>query len=103
MSLGCDVTTYYGAKVNMGDRDLYQSELNECNGYNTRCSTFKGLPISPISNPSIDSIIASLEPSNSNYLYFLADKNRKIYFSKTYAEHNNMIAKLKKQGLWFEY
>lgn len=103
MSLGCDVTTYYGAKVNMGDRDLYKSELNECNGYNTRCATFKGIPISPISNPSFDSIIAVLEPINSNYFYFLADKNRKIYFSKTYSEHQKMETKLRKEGLWFEY
>lgn len=103
MSLGCDVTTYYGAKVDMGDRDLYQKELNECNGYNTRCATFKGIPISPISNPSFDSILSVLEPSEGNYLYFLADKNRKIYFSKTYAEHQRTETRLKKENLWYEY
>lgn len=103
MSLGCDVTTYYGARIDMGDRDLYVSELNECNGYNTRCSTFKGLPISPISNPSIDSIVSAINPDNNDYYYFVADKNRKIYFSKTLNEHNNTIARLKKQNLWYEY
>ena len=87
----------------MGDRDLYVSELNECNGYNTRCATFKGLPISPISNPSIDSIISAIKPDNNDYYYFVADKNRKIYFSKTLSEHNNTIARLKKQNLWYEY
>lgn len=103
MSLGCDVTTYYGARVDMGERDLYQEELKECNGYNTRCATFKGLPVSPISNPSFDSIVATLEPNDNNYLYFLADKNRKIYFSKTYSEHQNTEIRLKRDGLWYEY
>ena len=103
MSLGCDVTTYYGAKVDMSERDLYSSELKECNGYNTRCATFKGIPISPIANPSIESIIAVLEPLNEDYLYFVADKNRKIYFNKNLNGHNNTIAKLKREGLWYEY
>ena len=103
MNLGSDVTTYYAAKIDMGDRDLYKSELNDCNNYNTRCSSFKSLPISPICNPSIESIRAVLEPTNEDYLYFVADKNRKVYFSKTYNEHNNTISKLKKQGLWYEY
>lgn len=103
MSLGCDVTTYYGAKVDMGERDLYQDELNECNGYNTRCATFKGLPISPICNPSLESIMAVLEPVEEDYLYFVADKNRKVYFNKNLNGHNNTIAKLKREGLWYEY
>ena len=103
MNLGSDVTTYYGAKINMGDRDLYKSEVEECNNYNTRCATFKGLPISPISNPSMESILSVIEPVTSNYYYFVADKNKKIYFSKNIDEHNNTIYKLKQNNLWYEY
>lgn len=103
MTLGSDVTTYYGARINMGDRDLYASEVNACNDYNTRCVTFKGLPIGPIANPSMDSITSVIEPITSDYYYFVADKNKKIYFSKNLDEHNNTIYKLKQNGLWFEY
>ena len=103
MTLGSDVTTYYGARVNMGDRDLYSNEVTKCNDYNTRCASFTGLPVSPISNPSIDAIDAVLNPIKTDNYYFVADKNKKIYFSKTITEHNNQIAKLKRQGLWFEY
>lgn len=103
MNLGSDVTTYYGAKVDMGDRDLYSSELDECNSYNTRCATFKGLPVSPISNPSLESIEAVINPVTTNYYYFVADKNRKIYFSKNIDEHNNTINRLKNNNLWYEY
>ena len=103
MSLGSDVTTYYGVKVDMGERDLYSNELDSCNSYNTRCATFKGLPVSPIANPSLDSIISVIEPIVTDYYYFVADKNRKIYFNKNIDEHNNTINRLKNSGLWFEY
>lgn len=103
MNLGSDVTTYYGAKIDMGDRDLYANEINECNNYNTRCPNYTSLPISPICNPGIEAINAALEPDNNNYYYFVADKNKKIYFSKNINEHNNTIRRLKNEGLWYEY
>lgn len=103
MNLGSDVTTYYGAKVDMGERDLYADEVVTCNNYNTRCATFKKLPVSPICNSSIEAIEAVIQPANNDYYYFVADKNKKIYFSKTQDEHNKTINKLKKDGLWYEY
>ena len=103
MTLGSDVTTYYGLKLNMSDRDLTKAEINDCNNYNTRCSTFTGLPVSPICIASIESIEAVLEPTNHDYYYFVADKNKKTYFTKTYDEHLSMVSKLKDEGLFFEY
>ena len=98
MTLGSDVTTYYGAKVDMGTK----IDMSQCNDYNTRCATFTGLPIGPICNPDITSINASLNPSDTNYYYFVADKNGKVYFSKTSTEQLNTIAKLEREGLWLE-
>ena len=103
MSLGSDVTTYYAIKVDMSERDLTKAELNDCNNYNTRCSTFTGLPVSPICIPSIESIKAVIDPTNHEYYYFVADKNKKTYFTKTYNEHLSMVSKLKDEGLFFEY
>lgn len=103
MTLGSDVTTYYGLKLDMSERDLTKAELNDCNNYNTRCSTFTGLPVSPICIPSIESIKAVIEPTNHEYYYFVADKNKKTYFTKTYNEHLSMVSKLKDEGLFFEY
>lgn len=103
-SLGSDVTTYYASKVDMNERDLYKSELDECNNYNTRNSCMAGkLPVSPICNPGIESIKAAINPNQHNYYFFVADKNKKTYFTKTNAEHLQMIASLKSQGLWYEY
>lgn len=104
MSLGSDVTTYYAAKVDMSERDLYAEELNAVNGYNTRSTTMAGkLPIGPICNPSLSSIVAAIEPAKTSYYFFVADKNGDVYFTKTLEEHNAKIAELKRKGLWFTY
>ena len=103
-SLGSDVTTYYAAKVDLSDRDLYKSEINECNDYNTRNTCMAGkLPVGPICNPSINSLIAAFEPTDHDYYYFVADKNGKTYFNETYSGHEKTVAQLKKDGLWYEY
>lgn len=101
MTLGSDVTTYYGLRLNVGEIYHNNLDLNTCNNYNTRCSSFTKLPISPICNPSIESIIATLNPDTSKYYYFVADKNGKIYFGKNLSEHNNIIKNLKNKGLWY--
>lgn len=104
MAIQSDVTTYYSVKVDMGERDLYQRELDAYNPYNTRGPNMEGkLPIGPISSVSKNSIEAALEPSNTGYLFFVADKNGKLYFTRTVSEHNEIVSKLKSQGLWFEY
>ena len=104
MNLGSDVTAYYGAKVRLSERDLYKNELNDNNGYNTRISTMAGkLPIGPICNPSIESIEASINPNENDYYYFVSDKNKKTYFSKTLTEHNQKIQELKRNNLWYNY
>jgi UPF0755 protein len=52
--------------------------------YNTY--KYKGLPKGPISNPGINSIIAAIYPSQTDYWYYLADG--RTIFSKTLEEHN---------------
>ena len=102
--LGSDVTTYYAERIEMSDRDLYQAEIEEANDYNTRSYHLAGkLPVGPICNPSESSINAALNPTDHEYLFFVADKYGKTYFSKDGAEHENTIARLKNEGLWYEY
>lgn len=104
MSLGSDVTTYYAIKVDMNERNLYKSEINSYNAYNTRGPNMEGkLPVGPIAMVSKESINAVLNPAQTNYLYFVADTNGKVYFSETYEEHKNIIDDLRNQGLWYEY
>lgn len=104
MSLGSDVTTYYGAQVDMSERDLLQAEIDALNGYNTRPAKMAGkLPVGPICSPSLESIQAVLNPEETEYLYFVSDKYQKLYFTKTNAEHEALVSQLKDEGLWYEY
>ncbi len=92
MSLGMDVTTYYGVRKDLKET-LTQSDLNSNNAYNTRNTSFLGLPVGPICNPSEDSIKAALNPSATDYVYFYADKEGKLHFAKTNAEFQELIRK----------
>lgn len=104
MAIQSDVTTYYAFKVDMGSRDLYMSELNTYNPYNTRGPKMEGkLPVGPISMVGISSIEAAIEPNNTSYLYFVADKNGKVYFTRTESEHSEKVKELENAGLWIEF
>jgi len=53
----------------------------------------KGLPKSPIGNPGLLAIEASIHPQSSPYLYYLHDKNGNIHYAKTFTEHKVNEAK----------
>ena len=104
MSLGSDVTTYYAFSVDMADRNLTKKEIDTYNPYNTRGPSMSGkIPVGPICNPSKVAIQAALEPIETEALYFVADKNGKVYFTNSNDEHINKIADLKDEGLWYTY
>jgi len=46
-----------------------------------------GLPPTPICNPGIDAISAVLEPTRTDYYFFLTTPEGKAVYSTTYAEH----------------
>lgn len=84
MPLGSDVTAFYASKLaGVADNVFIQSP------YNTRINA--GLPPGPICSPDVDAMSAVANPSPNDYLYFLAGKDGKIYYAKTYAEHQKNI------------
>lgn len=74
-----------GYVTGKGSLELTEDELKLDSPYNTYINP--NLPPTPISNPGLDSILAALEPKESNYLYFLNDTSGKIHYAATYAEH----------------
>lgn len=60
--------------------------------YNTYQSM--GLPPGPIANPGSAAIKAVLFAEKTDYLYFVADKQGKHHFSKTYEEHLTAISQV---------
>ena len=104
ISLGSDVTTYYSVKIDMGDRDLYQKEIDSYNPYNTRGPNMEGkLPVGPIASVGKASLEAAIEPSDTDYLFFVADSSGNLYFTKTNSEHVQVINELKNKVKWYEY
>ena len=103
ISLGSDMTAYYSYKLDDIKTGLTLNEFSNCsNPYNTRCTSKMGLPVGPISNPGLDSIIGAIDYEKSSYLYFVADCNGKTYFMNNYTEFESTIKKLMNQGLWCE-
>ena len=100
-SLGSDVTTYYAVKKDMGLNPILTAmDIAYNSPYNTRLSSMAGkLPVGPISNPGEASIKAVIEPTDSNYYYFIANcKTGKTEFSKTFEEHLIKNERIKTSG-----
>ncbi|MGI6329905.1 MAG: endolytic transglycosylase MltG [Bacilli bacterium] len=71
--------------------------------YNTYLTSLKGkLPVGPVSIPGKASIEATAKPEKHDYLYFLADKYNKTYFSKTNNEHQAKKEDLIAKKMWIE-
>ena len=89
ISLGSDVTTRYGLKLD-DMRALTKSEYASSNPYNTRNVNMLGLPAGPIATISKSSIDASINPNDTEYLYFISNiKTDETFFFKTSREFEN--------------
>ena len=91
MKLQADPTVLYGLTMgkNIIARSPTKAEIKEKNPYNTY--VVKGLPIAPISNPSVASLFAAARPSKTDFLFFVSNGNGSHRFSKSYDDHKEGI------------
>ncbi len=92
MKLQSDPTAIYGEERAKGP--VTKADLANNTPYNTYL--ISGLPPGPICNPGMDSILAVLRPSPSEYLYFVSKEDGTHSFSRTYSEHLGAIKKYQK-------
>ncbi|MBT6481883.1 MAG: endolytic transglycosylase MltG [Gammaproteobacteria bacterium] len=88
MRLQSDPTVIYG----MGDRyagNIRREDLSEQTPYNTY--RIGGLPPTPIALSGEESIVAALNPEQTDYLYFVAKGDGSHHFSRTLDEHNAAV------------
>jgi len=84
MKLQMDGTLNYGlySHIKITAKRI-RSDISEFNTYK-----IKGLPQTPICNPSFEAIESALYPETSKFLYFVKIKDEKRHiFSKTYQQH----------------
>lgn len=97
VALACDPTVIYAALVEGKYRGkIYQSDLDRNSPYNTY--RHAGLPPGPIASPGRRSIQAAVNPSDTNYLYFVVDATKSDgshKFSASSAEHENAVRLLR--------
>lgn len=83
--LGVDATSRYSL-AEWNDRKAFLKKLRDPDDpYNTRLN--KGLPPTAIGNPSLSSLEAALKPVDSDYWYYLHDKDGVLHGARTSAEH----------------
>jgi len=93
MLLQSDATLEYVLQTNAVQHSI--DELRVQSPYNTYMHA--GLPPSPISNPSIDALLAAALPEESDFYYFLTNpETGKTLFARTFEEH---VANKAKSGL----
>jgi len=93
MTLDADPTVQYAvsedpasiAQFGYWKAPLTFDDLAYDSPYNTY--QYFGLPPGPISNPALDTMLAVVQPADTNYLYFVARPDGSHAFAETYEEH----------------
>ncbi|OGH19026.1 MAG: hypothetical protein A3F31_00940 [Candidatus Levybacteria bacterium RIFCSPHIGHO2_12_FULL_38_12] len=75
-------------------KNLTKEDLQIDSPYNTYIHP--GLPPTPIANPGLSALQAAAQPINTDYLYYISDKQEHNHYAKTLEDHN---ANIKKYGL----
>ncbi len=84
--LGADPTVEYGLNIRQTpDRRLTYAEVGTPHPYNTYINV--GLPPGAIASAGLASLAATLEPTETDLLYFVARYDGSHVFSRTLAEH----------------
>jgi UPF0755 protein len=92
MPLQMDPTVIYGAK--RFDGTVTRKDLRMEGPYNTYLN--RGLPPGPICNPGLASLAAALNPSNTEYLYFVSKNDGSHTFSRTLPEHLRAVEQFRR-------
>lgn len=94
MALQADATIEYalGTPLHEISSEQLATELRTKESpYNTYL--YPGLTPTPIGNPGLMAIMAVLEPTPSDYFYYITDTEGEFHYAKTLAEHNQNVAR----------
>ncbi|HYI03195.1 endolytic transglycosylase MltG [Hyalangium sp.] len=90
-ALGVDATSRYELEDWNNRKEFLKKLRDNTDAYNTR--TRVGLPPGPIGAPTVDSLLAALRPTASEYWYYLHDAQKKLHPSRNAEEHEALRVK----------
>jgi UPF0755 protein len=95
MALQADPTVQYAISLKRGRRKtrLFEKDYQFKSPYNTYLNP--GLPPGPVNSPSRRSLEAALYPADVRYLYFVAGRDGRHVFSRTYNEHLRAVRRIR--------
>lgn len=96
MKLDLDATIQYALGYQETDKRWWKKSLSlEDIRLNSPYNTYRvaGLPPTPISNPGLLSLKAVINPSQTDYLFYMSDSKGINHYAKTIEEHNANIKK----------
>jgi UPF0755 protein len=97
IGLATDPSVIYAALLaNRWAGVIHQSDLQFDSPYNTY--KYVGLPPGPISNPGAISLRAAMNPTPTDYLYFVSNNHGGHNFARTLEEHNRNVAAYRHQN-----
>ena len=91
MPLQADPTVQY--LLDAPKEDLLYRDTEIDSPYNTYQNI--GLPPGPIANPGTASLMAVLYPADTDYLYFVADRDGNNYYATNYADHLALVEQVR--------
>ena len=86
-------THWDGRKMKRWWKKNLTNDLKISSPYNTYRNV--GLPPTPISNPGLSSIMAVINPSKTNYLFYISDKSGHLHFAKTIVRAQRKYTKIR--------
>jgi UPF0755 protein len=89
MPLQVDATMQYAKGVNAKTGQWWDQPLAADKEIDSPYNTYKvnGLPPGPISNPGLNALKAAVEPTASDYVFYITDNNGRMHYAETYDEH----------------
>jgi UPF0755 protein len=96
MKLDIDATVQYvlgfdQAGQTWWKKDLTNEDLKIDSPYNTYLNP--GLPPGPIASPGLAALIAAAKPAQTDFLFYISDKQGNNHYARTLEEHNANINK----------
>ncbi|MEN8252974.1 MAG: endolytic transglycosylase MltG [Patescibacteria group bacterium] len=95
MALQVDATLQYSKGYNKIQDSWWVPPLAVDKKINSPFNTYMnlGLPPRPICNPGLSAMRAALDPTESDYLYYIHDRKGRIHFAETIDGHNANVNK----------